>query len=984
MHYFKEKIISLIFFLAFFINLSAQKTDPLFLKYLDHPWVDSVMKSLTTEKKIGQLIWVAAFAKGDIDHEVWLADMIRKHGIGGVIFFQGEANKQAAMINYFRKISEVPPMIVTDGEWGAGMRMAGIQKFPYQLTLGAISNDSLIFKMGTLVADQFNRSGININLAPVADLNNNPENPVINFRSFGEDPERSAKKALMYMKGMQKNGVMAVAKHFPGHGDTEVDSHLDLPVIRHSIERLRYVELVPFISLFEAGVSGIMPGHISLPLIDTLKNLPITVSEPILTGLLKNDLGFKGLILSDAMNMNGITRYTVPGEVEALALKSGIDVLEYVNDPEKAINSIMEKIRKKDISIEMINEKCRKVLAAKYLAGLNKPVPVESEKIVEEIMPLTTKAFIRDLYAASLTLLKNDNNILPVKNLDTLKIATLSVGRKECTRFQQRAGDYTVVSDFSIEPAELENSSTILDTLKYYDIVLTGIYNTDQHPQADFGINAYLPGFLERLTAEHRTIVTYFGNPYALRKLKTLQNAAALILAYEENDFTEDLAAQLIFGGSGASGSLPVTINDRWPAGFGLRTNGNLRLQYGFPENAGISSAMLNARIDSIANTGLEAKAYPGCEVIVARKGMVVFHKTYGYHTYDKRVKMDKNDLFDLASVTKISSSLPGLMILESEGRFSTDEKLGSYIPGFRNSDKGDLVMKDLLAHQAGLIPSIVPWRNTIKRDSVYKKSVIRYMPSERFPVKVAEKLYINRNYKTKMFNEIKKTPLREKKYVYSDLTFILTPAVVENITGENWTEFVTRRIYHKIGAFDIVFNPYLKYSISRIVPTENDTFFRLQQLQGTVHDENAAMLGGISGHAGLFSTANDLLKLMELYRRMGEYGGEQLIGNDVLKKYTSVQFPENNNRRGLGFDKPLLNNSELPQKDTYPTRGASPESFGHSGYTGTFVWVDPVKEISYVFFSNRVYPTRNNNRLSALNIRTEILQAIYDSIVEE
>ena len=871
MHYLRNKLLVYIIAVLSVLELCAQKTDPPFMKYLDHPWVDSVMKSLTTEEKIGQLIWVAAFAKGDIDHEVWLTDMIRKHGIGGVIFFQGEPGRQAAMINYFRKISKVPPMIVTDGEWGAGMRMTGIEKFPYQLTLGAINNDSLIYKMGTVVAEQFNRAGININLAPVADLNNNPENPVINFRSFGEDPEKAAGKALMYMKGMQENGVMAVAKHFPGHGDTEVDSHLELPVIRHSMDRLRTVELVPFISLIDAGVSGIMPGHISLPLIDTIENLPVTVSGRILSGLLKNDLAFKGLVLSDAMNMNGITRYTAPGEAEALALKSGIDVLEYVNDPEKAINSIMEKIGKKEISIEMINEKCRKVLAAKYRAGLNKPLPVEAENMADEILPVTTKALIRELYAASLTLLKNENNILPVRNLDTIKIATLAIGRKEYTKFQQRAGDYTVVSDFMTDPADLQSTIKILDTLAYYDIVLAGIYNTDQHPQADFGIDACLPGFLERLTADHRAIVTYFGNPDALRKLEALQNAAGLILAYEENDYTEDLAAQLIFGGTGASGSLPVTINDQWPAGFGLRTSEKLRLQYGFPENAGISSALLNARIDSIANAGLEAKAYPGCEVIVARKGIVIFHKTYGHHTFDKRVEMDKNDLFDLASVTKVSSSLPGLMILETEGRFSTEEKLGRYIPRFRNSDKGDLVMKDLLAHQAGLTPSIVPWRNTLRRDSIYKKSAIRYVPSERFPVRIAEKLYINRNYRTKMFNEIKKTGLGEKKYVYSDLTFILTPAVVTYITGENWTEFVTRRIYHKIGAFDIVFNPYLKYSISRIVPTENDTFFRLQQLQGTVHDENAAMLGGISGHAGLFATANDLLKLMELYRRMGE-----------------------------------------------------------------------------------------------------------------
>lgn len=983
MHYLKAKSLPLLFFLVSVLNLSGQKADPPFTEYLNHPWVDSVLKSLSTEERISQLIWVAAFSTGDIDHEIWLADMIRQHKIGGVIFFQGEAGRQAEMINYFQKISGVPLMVVTDGEWGLGMRLSGIEKFPYQLTLGALNDDSLIYKMGETVAGQFKRAGVNINLAPVADLNNNPKNPVINFRSFGEDPAKAASKSLMYMKGLQDNGVIPVAKHFPGHGDTETDSHLDLPVIRHTRERLDSVELLPFRKLIDAGITAIMPGHISLPLIDSVENQPATISYNVLTELLRNELSFSGLVLSDAMNMQGITRYTNPGEAEALALKSGIDVLEYVTDPGKTIKTITEKISSKEIPVELINEKCRKVLAAKYWAGLSNPDTIKKENIAGEIVPVRTKAFIRELYANTLTLLNNQDNILPLKNLDKIKIATLAINRNDPTKFQQRTGDYFPVSDFWLDPSDPTLTDKILDTLSNYDIVLAGIYKTDQNPQTDFGISEYLPGFLDKLIASHKTVVTYFGNPYALQKLEALQNAAGLILTYEENDQTEDLAAQLIFGGIGASGTLPVTICDKWPAGYGIKTQGNLRLQYGFPENACISSEILNHKIDSIANVGLNAKAYPGCEVIVARKGIVIFHKTYGYQTFDNRVLLDKGDLFDLASVTKISSSLPGLMILETEGRFSTEEKLGTYIPEYRNSDKGDLLMKDLLAHQAGLTPYIIPWKETMKKDSSYKRRVMRYMPSERFSLKVADRLYIKSNYRKIMLNKIKKTPLGEKKYVYSDLTFILTPSIVENLAGENWTQYVTRKIYHKLGAYDIVFNPWLKYSLSRIVPTENDTFFRMQQLQGTVHDENAAMLGGISGHAGLFATANDLLKLMELYRRMGEYGGEQLIGRDVLLKYTSVQFPENNNRRGLGFDKPLLNNSELPQKDTYPTRGATPESFGHSGYTGTFVWVDPVKEISYVFFSNRVYPTRNNNRLSELNIRTEILQSVYDAIDE-
>jgi len=366
---------------------------------------------------------------------------------------------------------------------------------------------------------------------------------------------------------------------------------------------------------------------------------------------------------------------------------------------------------------------------------------------------------------------------------------------------------------------------------------------------------------------------------------------------------------------------------------------------------------------------------------MAARKGVVIFQKAYGYQTYEKRIAVNENDLYDLASVTKVSSALAGLMLLNTEGKFSPDKTLGDYLPDFRKTDKGNIGMRDFLAHQAGLTPFIPFWKETLKKDGRFKRNIYKPVSSKKYPFEVAPGLFINRNYKKRMFTEIKKSHLGTKKYVYSDLTFIIAPEIINKLSGQKWYEYVTKNIYHKIGAFDIGFNPYLKYPLSRIVPTEYDSLFRKLQLHGTVHDEGAAMLGGISGHAGLFATANDMMKLLELYRRMGEYGGEQLIGRDIMEDYTRVQFPENKNRRGLGFDKPLLNNSELSQKEAYPAMSASPSSFGHSGYTGTFIWVDPQYEITLVFLCNRVYPTRNNNLLYDMNIRSEILQAIYDSI---
>ena len=976
------KIFTLLTIALISINkIAAQQSDPPFIKYLNHPWVDSVLKTLTIDQQIAQCIWIAGYSNSDISHEVEISDIIRKYGVGGIIFFQGTASKQAELTNYYQKISKVPLLISLDAEWGVGMRLDNVDRFPYQMTLGAIQNDSLIYQFGKAVALQFKRLGMQVNFAPVLDINVNAHNPVINYRSFGENREQVTLKSIMYMKGMQDNGILATGKHFPGHGDTNVDSHLDLPLITHSRARLDSIELYPFRKLISEGIGSIMVAHLSLPSLDTTTGLPSTLSHVIINDLLKNELGFRGLVVTDAMMMKAVTKYFKPGEADAKALEAGNDVAEFVTDVEATIMETKNYISMKKITTEDIALKCRKVLALKFWAGLNKPLTINKDNIDKELSPMMSKALIRELYANALTVLNNKQDIIPVKNLQNLKIATIAINRDNVSSFQKRIAEYYPSDQFFIDPSDSAASKKLLKKLPEYDLVIAGIFDLDQRPNLGFGIKPELNGFLEKLIKNNKTIITWFGNPYGIDKLEILQEANGLLLAYQENEFTEDLSAQLIFGGIGARGILPVTINKKWPFDYGIMTPGNIRLQYGIPESVGMSSKILDTKIDSIVNAGLKAKAFPGCVVMAARKGLVVFQKAYGYQTYDDRVAVREDDLYDLASITKISSTLAGLMLLNTEGKFSPDKTLGYYLPDFRKTNKGNIGMRDFLTHQAGLTPFIQFWKETIKKDGKFKPRTFSYEFGKRYPLEVAQGLYIYKNYRKKMFKEIKKSPLGEKKYVYSDLTFIIAPEIIENLTRQKWYDFITDSIYKKIGAAEMCFNPYKRFPMSRIVPTEYDSLFRKQLLQGTVHDEAAAMQGGISGHAGLFSDANDLMKLLELYRRMGEYGGQQIIGRNVMEDYTRVQFPENNNRRGLGFDKPLLNNSQLPQKDTYPTRSASPESFGHSGYTGTFVWVDPVSEISYVFLCNRVYPTRKNEELYNMNIRSEILQAIYDSI---
>ncbi len=981
---FRNTVLSLSIASLIFLQASGQRSDPPFSKFMNHPWVDSVLNSLSTEEKIAQCIWIAGWSDKDVSHEVEMADKIRKYGIGGIIFFQGTPEKQAELTNFYQKISSIPLLIAMDAEWGVGMRLSAVEKFPFQMTLGAIRDDSLIFSFGKTVAEQCRIMGVHVNLAPVADINNNPENPVINYRSFGESRENVTAKSLMYMKSLQKNGVIATAKHFPGHGDTDTDSHTDLPVMKHDLHRLDSIELFPFRTLIDSGTGGVMTAHLNIPALDTAIHVPATLSSKIIKDLLRDKLGFSGLVITDAMNMKGVTKYFKPGEAEAKAFAAGNDVIEYVTDIEAAIREINRYLAEKKITREEIDMKCRRVLAMKYWAGLSKVQPVNGKNLTNRLNSGSTKALIRDLYANSLTLLKNDQNILPLRNIDKKRIATVAINKKEATTFQKRISSYRPSDDFFIDVTKPEKAAALLSKLSDYDVVVAGVYGLDQRPDKDFGMTPALKTFIDKLIANNRCVITWFGNPYAIASIKSPENAAGLLLAYQENEYTEDLSAQLIFGGIGARGSLPVTISDKWKSGHGILTPGNIRMQYGLPESAGISSTILERKIDSLVKRGIDSMAFPGCVVMAARKGIVVFSKAYGYQTYDNRTAIQKDDLFDLASVTKVSATLPGLMKLEAEKKFSEELKLKEYLPFYARSDKGEIKMADILTHQAGLTAWIPFWKETVKKNGEYKKKIYSSEYSEKYPLEVADGLYIKSGYRNRILREIKKSPVSpEKEFLYSDLGFIIMPEIIERSTGMKWYRFVTDTVYHKIGAFDIGFNPWTRYPLSRIVPTEYDSLFRKQLLHGTVHDEGAAMLGGISGHAGLFATGNDLMKLMEMYRRMGSYGGEQIISREVMEKYTSVQFPGNKNRRGLGFDKPLLNNTTLSQKDAYPAKSASPSSFGHSGYTGTFVWVDPEYEISYIFLSNRVYPTRNNNKITEMNIRSDILQAIYDSIVK-
>lgn len=978
---------------------------PPFYEYLYSPWVDSVMKKLNLEEQIAQLFLLRAYSNQGQDHVSEITRLIRKYRIGGLIFFQGGPERQLNLTRQYQEISDVPLLVALDGEWGLGMRLDSTLAYPRQMMLGAIENDSLIYRMGSHIGMQFRRLGMHVNFAPVVDINNNPVNPVINSRSFGEDPWNVTRKGLAYTLGLQEQHVLPTAKHFPGHGDTGIDSHHALPVIPFSRERLDTLELLPYRYMIPRGLGGIMVAHLYIPSLDTTRNRASTLSPSIVTGLLQEELGFRGLIVTDALDMKGVSEYDDPGMVDLQAFLAGNDIMLISKDVSKAIQTIKRSVRRGEIPAEEVERRCRKVLAVKYWAGLHRNSLPSGENLWDDLHLTAYEALRRDLVASAITLLVNRDSILPLRDPHLMRIASVAVGSSEKNAFQERMDSYAGVSHFNLpKEAPWQEFISLLDELRKYDLVIAGIHNTNEVPGRRFGITAQTIRFVDSLVQVCPVVADLFANPYSLAYFSNLSMAKAVIMSYEDKPLVHDYSAQLIFGGIPASGRLPVNASSEFRTGQGISLDGRTRLGYGIPEQEGMSSMILTG-IDSLVEKAFAAKAIPGCQVLVARNGNIVLHKTYGYHTYQKRRPVRPDDIYDLASVTKITATLPLLMRMVDENKLSLSDSLDKFIPGLDTLETGKLNVLDILTHQARLNGWIPFYRYTFEpldlsmplysdrlsveypffldtklymnRNYTFRQGIYQSYFSADYPFQVAENLYINRSFRDSMFRMIYLSPLHPKKeYRYSDLGFIMFQRAIENTYGEPMVSILSREYYIPLGAKTMGYNPLKWFPKEMIVPTENDLVFRRQLLQGYVHDPGAAMMDGIAGHAGLFSNAADLAKIMQMYLNGGTYGGRRFIMEETLRLFNTAPFREEGNRRGIGFDKPETD----PDKDGPGSRSASAKSFGHSGFTGTYTWVDPEYNLLYVFLSNRVHPDMHNNRLIDMNYRTEILQKVYDS----
>ncbi|WP_036823178.1 glycoside hydrolase family 3 N-terminal domain-containing protein [Polaribacter sp. Hel1_85] len=971
-----KKELLIILFIGFVFNLSAQSVDPLRTKDAEAQtiWVDSIMKNMTLDEKIGQLFMVQAYSNKDEKHADFITKMITKYHVGNLIFMQGTPEKQAELNNRYQEAAKVPLLIGFDGEWGLDMRLKNTYRFPWNMTLGAIRNDSLVKQFGEHLGKHCKRLGIHVNFAPVVDINTNPDNPIIGNRSFGESKENVTQKAIAFTQGMQSQGVLANAKHFPGHGDTATDSHHTLPVLNFDMNRLDSIELYPYRKVFDAGIASVMTAHLSIPSLESDPRLPTSLSKNVVTNLLQQKLGFLGLVITDGLNMKGAANYATSAEIDLAAIQAGNDLLLIPQDVPATVNLIKKAIELKTLTEERIDFSVRKILKAKYWAGLHNYKPVKIENIQNDLNSVEDELLHRELIKNSLTVVKDVNGDLPIRNLEKRKIAYVNLGDdsgNDFVKMLQNYGKVDVISD--------KNLDGIISKLKPYNLVIVGFHKSNLHPWKSYKFKNQELVWLQEIAREKNVILDVFASPYSLLQVKTFTNIEGIIVSYQNSKLSQELSAQLIFGAFGAKGKLPVSIKNEFAEGHGFITSSLSRFEYTIPEDVKMSSIKLK-EIDSLANVILDKKMAPGFQVLVARKGKIILNKSYGYHTDKKTRKVNNSDVYDLASLTKILASLPLIMKAEEEHKISLNEKLQDLLPSFKNSNKASVSVREILSHY-GKLKAWIPFYKATQ-DSITGNNLpiyYRKRKSKAYNIKVAKNLYINKNYKDSIYKYIRDADQREREgYKYSDLGYYIFKEAIENQYDKPLNTLVDEEFYQSLGADRTSYLPLQKFSPKEIIPTEKDDYYRKQLLQGYVHDMGAAMLGGVGGHAGLFANANDVAKIMQMYLQKGYYGGKRYLKPETLDKFNHRYFSDKKVRRGLGFDKPQLN------PDVKATCGCvSDESFGHSGFTGTYTWADPKSEIVYVFLSNRVYPTMENRGLVKSNMRTEIQQVIQDAILD-
>ncbi len=933
--------------------------------------------SATVEDLAGQMIMVAGYSRQGESHLQQLAAWAEAGQIGGIIWMQGGPGRQLHAIERTQSAAMrgtgLPLLNAQDAEWGASMRLDSLERLPWPLTLGATRDSDLARAYGKSLGQESRALGIHVNFSPVVDVNTNPANPIIGQRSLGSDVDQVNQMARNELWGLQSQGVMACAKHFPGHGDTDSDSHKTLPTLNHSLETLRSREMRPFENAIHSGVGAIMVAHLNIPALDP-SGTPASISKPIVTYWLRDSLGFQGLIFTDALNMKGLAQDLTPGEIEIQAIEAGNDVLLFVADPKAAVKAIARAVESGRLTRTQLEEHVGRILEAKakYIPE-NGAIPSSSEVALPE-----RKALNASIYSAAATLVYDPDSMVSRTSgssvvEDVVFMVPIGEGQADAARLPGM-DKLAEVDAFLASYRPGQDGCTKPRVWIFHTASSANPWKSAKLPSA-------LLSQAKAWKAKGAEVgLVHLGNPYGLRSLaeggaltsaEVLKTFSALILGYEHvPDAIRSIQGALeSFDPRLLPGRIPVSGLNFNPA-LPLTTMGEAGFQTDLIKN-----------IDAIVEMGLREGAYPGCQVFLMRHGKVVLNGVWG--TLDGIHNVEPSDRYDLASVTKILASVP-LIMDYTEGMGGTASFLGTplseFLPEMAASPVGDLEMGDILSHQSGL-PAWIPfYQSYLWKDGNLDNRYFRTTKSESFPNQVAIGVFSRADLRDSVLTRIGTTALGPKKYKYSDLGYYLHQRWLERHYGAALDEVLESHWYGPMG-LSLAYNPLQKAQseaeILHIAPTENDQIFRRQQLRGTVHDQGAALLGGVAGHAGLFGSAHDVASMMQLFLQGGRWNGYQYLEPETINAFSACYACDEGNRRGIGFDRPQTSGPG-------PTCGCvSPLSFGHTGFTGTFAWADPETGTVLVFVSNRVYPNANNPLLSKLDIRTRIQEAVQVALLD-
>lgn len=934
-----------------------------------------MLETMSLDEKIAQLFMIEVrptLGKAHLDE---VERIVRLHQVGGLIFFKGDPLTQVKLTNQYQQLSKIPMFIAIDGEWGLSMRLSQTVSYPYQMALGGLDNNDLIYQMGRQIGKHCRRMGIHINFAPVIDINNNPANPVINYRSFGEDRVNVAQKGWAYAKGMQDERVIACAKHFPGHGDTDTDSHLDLPVIKHNRKRLDSLEMYPFKQLIDSGVMSVMTAHLYIPAIDATPNQAISISDKAINGILKKEMGFEGLAITDALNMKGVAKFHAPGALDLKALIAGNDILLSPGDVPKAIDMIKDALKKGTLKQSYLDEKVKKILMFKQWAGLDTFTPISEENLFADLNGQFDEYLLSRMAEEEICVVKDEERLLPLRPGKVQKLAALAIGIGAGNEFHRSMRQYAEVKQASV-PKSSSYDALMSQTKKFRDeeILIISLHGTSKFPASNYGVPADAARFIRDISQTRKVIFVNFGNAYNLRNFNEVQT---VMIAYEDNILNHAKAAQALFAAVGTRAKLPVTVNQEYKVKMGLMISPRDLLSYGHPREVMMDASTLN-HIDTLVLKAIADKATPGAQVLIARQGKVIYNKSFGNTTYESKVPVTSDMMYDLASITKIAATTLSVMKLYEEGKLQLDDPLSKYIPGMDTTNKKDITIRQVLTHKSGF-KDWIPFYISAMDDPIARDTVFSNIKNERFSIECGGGIYMNPNYLPVITKTIFESSVRPAgEYKYSDMGIILMKYIIEKLGGMPLDEYVQKHFYQPMGMMNMTYNPLAKEPLERIVPTENNPDFRKGLLQGYVHDPAAAMFGGVGGHAGLFSNSTDLAILMQMLLNGGTFNGQRFFKEETVELFTGKQ--DKDSRRGLGFDKAEMIRGRINPASDY----CSARSFGHTGFTGTQVWADPEYDLVFVFLSNRVHPSSENRTLIKNDTRTKIMDVMYKSLIKE